>query len=85
MDDLRPCDLVLVRPGGQIPADGRVEDGRSDVNESMVTGESRPVAKEPGAEVLGGAVNGPGSLRVRVGKTGDESVLAGIMRLAHEA
>jgi Cu2+-exporting ATPase len=83
--DLRPGDLILVRPGAQVPADGSVEVGRGDVNESMVTGESRPVAKEPGAEVIGGTVNGSGSLRVRVGKTGEETVLAGIMRLVQEA
>ncbi len=85
VSDLRPGDLVLVRPGARIPADGIVEEGRSDVNESMVTGESRPVGKEPGAAVIGGSVNGSGSLRVQVGKTGDETVLAGIMRLVQEA
>jgi len=83
--DLRPDDLVLVRPGAQVPADGTVEEGKSDVDESMVTGESRPVSKEPGAGVIGGTVNGSGSLRVRVAKTGDETVLAGIMRLVQEA
>src|SRR5579884_2872490 len=83
--DLRQGDLVLVRPGARIPADGTVEEGRSEVNESMVTGESRPVSKEPGAAVIGGTVNGSGSLRARVGKTGDETLLAGIMRLVQEA
>ena len=78
-------DLVLVRPGASIPADGQVEEGDSQVNESMITGESRPVAKEPGDEVIGGTVNGDGSLRVRVTATGDETALAGIMRLVEEA
>ncbi|MCC6179264.1 MAG: heavy metal translocating P-type ATPase, partial [Chloroflexi bacterium] len=83
--DLRPADLVLVRPGGQIPTDGVVEDGRSDVDESMITGESRRVGKVAGDAVIGGTVNGSGSLRVRVGKTGDDTVLAGIMKLVAEA
>jgi Cu2+-exporting ATPase len=61
---LREGDLVLVRPGASIPADGIVRDGTSDVNESMITGESRPVAKGPDAHVIAGTVNGPGSLRV---------------------
>ncbi len=78
-------DLVLVRPGGSIPADGQVEDGTSEVNESMITGESKPVDKGPGDEVIGGTVNGDGSLRVRVTATGDETALAGIMRLVEKA
>ena len=63
-------DLVLVRPGGQVPADGIVEDGQSQVNESMITGESRAVDKAPGDEVIAGTVNGSGSLRVRISRTG---------------
>ena len=83
--DLRPDDLVLVRPGARVPADGTVAEGHSDVDEGMVTGESRPVAKQQGSVVIGGTVNGSGSLRVRVGKVGDETVLAGIMRLVQDA
>src|SRR5262249_3438183 len=64
-------DLVLVRPGGSIPADGEVHEGRSSVNESMITGESRPVGKHPGDRVIAGTVNGDGSLRVTVTGTGD--------------
>ena len=82
---LHPGDVVLVRPGGRIPADGVVLEGRSDVDESMVTGESRPIAKSPGATVIGGTLNGSGSLQVRVTKSQDETVLAGIMRLVQEA
>ncbi|MEF8826664.1 MAG: heavy metal translocating P-type ATPase, partial [Halapricum sp.] len=85
VSELSEGDLVLVRPGASIPADGAVEEGDSDVNESMITGESRPVSKEPGDEVIGGTVNGDGSLRVRIGATGDETTLAGIMRLVEEA
>ena len=83
--DLSEGDLVLVRPGANVPADGVVEEGDSSVNEAMVTGESRPVEKGPGDEVIGGTVNGDGSLRVRVTATGEETALAGIMRLVEEA
>lgn len=85
LDQLRADDLVLVRPGTSIPADGVVVEGASDVNESMLTGESRPVAKEDGDQVIGGTLNGDGSLRVRVTATGDDTALAGIMRLVDEA
>jgi Cu2+-exporting ATPase len=82
---LRAGDLVLVRPGASVPADGAVVEGESDVDEALVTGESRPVGKEPGDTVIGGTINGDGSLRVRVTATGDETALAGIMRLVAEA
>ncbi|WP_434530150.1 copper-translocating P-type ATPase (plasmid) [Haloarcula sp. NS06] len=85
VSELSEGDLVLVRPGASVPADGTVEEGDSDVNESMITGESKPVSKEPGDEVIGGTINGDGSLRVRVGATGEETTLAGIMRLVEEA
>ncbi|RBI61330.1 heavy metal translocating P-type ATPase [halophilic archaeon] len=85
VSDLEEGDLVLVRPGANVPADGVVEEGDSDVNEAMITGESRPVSKEPGDEVIGGTVNGDGSLRVRITATGDETALAGIVRLVEEA
>ena len=85
VSDLRTGDLVLVRPGASIPADGIVRDGSSDINESMITGESRPVRKEPGSSVIAGTVNGSGSMRVEVTGTGDKTTLAGIMRLVAEA
>lgn len=78
-------DLVLVRPGASIPVDGEVKDGQSDVNEALITGESRPVKKTPGDQVIGGSINGDGSLRIQVVATGDETALAGIMRLVREA
>jgi Cu2+-exporting ATPase len=78
-------DRVLVRPGASLPADGKVVDGSSDVNESMLTGESVPVRKEPGATVIAGTINGGGSLRVEVTATGDATALAGIMRLVAQA
>jgi Cu2+-exporting ATPase len=83
--ELHLGDLVLIRPGAKIPADGEVVSGESDVDEAMITGESRPVEKSPGSEVIAGTVNGAGSLRVRVTKIGEETALAGIMRLVAEA
>jgi Cu2+-exporting ATPase len=85
VSDLRSGDLVLVRPGTSIPADGEVVEGSSDVNEAMLTGESRPVSKGPGAQAIAGTINGAGSLRLRVTATGSETALAGIMRLVDEA
>jgi P-type Cu2+ transporter len=85
VSDLSPGDVVLVRPGAGVPADGVVRDGSSDVNESMMTGESRPVRKDVGARVIAGTVNGSGSLRVEVTGTGDKTALAGIMRLVGQA
>src|SRR5262245_6845181 len=83
--DLHAGDLLLVRPGASIPADGTVRDGTSDVNESMITGESRPVPKSRDAHVIAGTVNGSGSLRVEVTGTGENTALAGIMRLVEQA
>jgi P-type Cu2+ transporter len=82
---LRDGDLVLVRPGANIPADGLVVQGASSVSEALITGESKPVKKNEGDSVIGGTLNGDGSLRVRVTATGDKTVLAGIMRLVAEA
>jgi Cu2+-exporting ATPase len=83
--ELKNGDKILVRPGAGIPADGEVSEGHSDVNEAMITGESKPVKKGPGDPVIGGTVNGDGSLRVRVTATGDDTALAGIMRLVDQA
>lgn len=82
---LRDGDIVLVRPGANVPADGVVRAGRSAVNEALITGESAPVEKEEGSKVIAGAVNGSGSLRVQVTGTGDRTALAGIMRLVEQA
>jgi Cu2+-exporting ATPase len=82
---LRDGDVVLVRPGARVPADGVVHEGTSSLNESMITGESRPVAKQPGDGVIAGTVNGDGSLRVEVTGTGERTALAGIMRLVEQA
>jgi len=82
---LRDGDIVLVRPGASVPADGIVQSGNSDVNESMITGESVPVSKVEGANVIAGTVNGSGSLRVTVTGTGERTALANIMRLVEQA
>ena len=78
-------DIVLVRPGGSIPVDGEVVDGESEVNESLLTGESAAVAKTIGAEVVAGSINGSGSLTVQVTKLGSDTALAGVMKLVAEA
>ena len=85
VSELRVGDTVLVRPGASIAADGTVIEGESEVNEALLTGESSPVRKAAGAGVIAGAINGSGSLRVRVTAIGDRTALAGIMRLVAEA
>lgn len=85
VEDLKIGDVVMVRPGGKIPADGEVTAGISHVDESLVTGESVPARREPGQEVVAGSINGDGSLNVRITKTGKETFLAEVMRLVEEA
>lgn len=83
--DLRVGDLVVVRPGGSVPVDGVIVAGRADMDESIVTGESRPVAKGVGASVTAGTVATDSGLRIQVSATGDDTALAGIQRLVAEA
>jgi P-type Cu2+ transporter len=83
--DLALGDLVLVRPGARVPADGVVVEGSADVDESMITGESRAVARKPGDPIIAGTVAAGGSLRIRVAATGDDTALSGIMRLVAAA
>jgi Cu2+-exporting ATPase len=78
-------DLLLIRPGAKIPVDGLVEEGDSEIDESMVTGESLPVRKETGAEVIGASINTTGTLRVRATKVGAETALAQIVAMVQEA
>src|SRR5829696_7576959 len=78
-------DLLLVRPGAKIATDGVVEDGQSEVDESVVTGESLPVHKQPGAQVIGATINRNGTLRVRATKVGADTALAQIVKLVQEA
>ncbi|MDX2377565.1 heavy metal translocating P-type ATPase [Microbacterium sp. LRZ72] len=83
--DLKVGDVVVVRPGGSVPADGRIVDGQADMDESMVTGESRPVARGTGDSVTAGTVATDSGLRVEVTATGDDTALAGIQKLVTEA
>lgn len=83
--ELKVGDKVLIRPGSQIPVDGVVTKGESKVNESMLTGESKPVDKSKDSELAAGTVNKSGSLTMKVTKTGDDTALAGIMKLVSEA
>lgn len=85
VSELHNNDILLIRPGASVPADGEIIEGHSDLNEAMITGESKPVEKAEGDTVIAGTINGDGSLRVRVSAIGDETALAGIMRLVEEA
>jgi Cu2+-exporting ATPase len=91
LSELRENDLVLVRPGAKVPADGQVFEGESDVNESWLTGESKPVFKSArsdlpaGRQVIAGTLNGDGALKVKAAKIGEETFLAGVKRLVAEA
>jgi Cu2+-exporting ATPase len=85
ISELHEGDVVLVRPGARVPADGVVRSGESTLDESMITGESRPVKKRPGDKLVAGTVNGAGSLRAEVTGTGERTALAGIMRLVESA
>jgi Cu2+-exporting ATPase len=82
---LRAGDLIIVRPGGRVPADGQVTEGTADMDESMITGESRPVTRGPGDVVVAGTVATDTALRVKITAVGDDTALAGIQRLVAEA
>jgi P-type Cu2+ transporter len=83
--ELRPGDVVLVRSGARVPADGEIVEGDAELDESMITGESRPVSKSPGDTVVAGTVSTDSAIRVRVDAVGDDTALAGIQRLVAEA
>lgn len=85
VSSLEKGDVVLIRPGESTPADGEIINGESSMDESMITGESKPVSKKMGDKVVSGTINSDGSLRVKITATGDETTLAGIMRLVEEA
>ncbi len=85
LDQVKENDIVFVRPGGKIPTDGEVIEGDSEVNEAMITGESRPVSKKIGDKVIAGTINGSGSLKLKVTEIGEKTFLAGVMRLIEEA
>jgi P-type Cu2+ transporter len=85
LEDLGEGDVVLVRPGGRVPADGEIVEGEAELDESMITGESKPVPKGEGNKVVAGTVATDSSIRVRVTAVGEETTLAGIRRLVEEA
>lgn len=85
LSDLHAGDVVLVRPGAKVPVDGVVVEGHSELNESIITGESKPVAKTLDSEVIAGSINGDGSLKVKIVQIGEHTFLAGVMRLVAEA
>lgn len=85
LDELKPGNKVLVKPGERIPVDGKIEKGESEIDESMITGESRPVEKIKDHEVIGGSVNGTGSLTVEVSKTGKDSYLSQVVDMVRKA
>jgi len=85
LGELKMADRVIVKPGEKIPADGEVVDGETSVNEAMLTGESKPVSKKAGAKVIGGSINGEGSITVEVKKTGKDSFLSQVIELVKEA
>jgi len=85
ISELASGDQVLIKPGEKIPADGEVVDGETSVNEAMITGESKPVEKRTGAEVIGGSINGEGSILMAVQKTGKDSYLSQVIELVREA
>ncbi len=83
--ELKPGDIVIVKPGEKVPADGVVIEGTTSVDESMLTGESKPVPKKSGDMVIGGAINGEGSIKVKIEKTGKDSFLSQVISLVKEA
>ena len=85
VEELQRGDLVLIKPGEKVPIDGTVVEGSSNVNEAMLTGESRPVSKNVSDEVIGGAINGEGALTVRVGRVGEETYLSQVIELVRQA
>ncbi len=85
VDELKKDDLVLVQPGEKIPVDGIITEGESSVNESMVTGESKPVKKRKDEKVIGGTINGNSSLKIQVQQVGDEAYLSKVIKMVREA
>ncbi len=85
LDKLNPGDQVLIKPGEKMPADGDVVGGQTSVNESMLTGESKPLSKKEGGKVIGGSINGEGSIKVKITKTGKDSFLSQVIELVKEA
>jgi Cu2+-exporting ATPase len=85
VSELNHKDKLLIKPGEKIPADAKIYEGKTSINESMLTGESKPVSKSEGDTVIGGSINGEGSLKIEVEKTGDETFLSQIVKMVQEA
>ncbi|HEX2867796.1 MAG TPA: copper-translocating P-type ATPase [Ignavibacteriales bacterium] len=85
LEELKVDDRILIKPGEKVPADGEITEGKTFINESMLTGESRPVSKQAGSEVIGGSINGEGSLTVRIKRIGKDSFLSQVIALVTEA
>jgi Cu2+-exporting ATPase len=85
VSDLKPGDRVLVKPGERVPSDGLIVEGRTSLDESMLTGESRPVARGPGEQVIGGSVNGEGAITVQITKTGKDTYLSQVIDMVSQA
>ena len=85
VDKVRKNDLVIVRPGERIPIDGDIAEGDSDVDESLLTGESMPIPKYEGEKVIGGSINGSGLLKIRATAVGEDTTLAKIVHLVENA
>ncbi len=85
VSELKNNDKLLIKPGEKIPADGKIYEGKTSVNESMITGESKPVSKGEGDQVIGGSINGEGSVKIEVEKTGDDTFLSQVTKMVREA
>jgi Cu2+-exporting ATPase len=85
VSDLKTKDIILIKPGEKVPADGIIVEGKSDLNESMLTGESKPVSKSTADEVIGGSINGSGAVKVEVKGTGDDTYLSKVINMVQEA
>ncbi|WP_258102204.1 copper-translocating P-type ATPase [Marinoscillum pacificum] len=85
ISELKKGDIILVKPGEKVPADGKITEGESDLNESALTGESKPVQKAKGNDVIGGAINGDGSIKVKVTSSGEDSYLNKVIKMVEEA
>jgi len=85
VSELSNNDKLLIKPGEKIPADGKIYEGKSSINEAMITGESKPVSKGEGDDVIGGSINGEGSVKIKVEKTGDETFLSQVVKMVRDA
>jgi Cu2+-exporting ATPase len=85
IEKLNHKDKLLIKPGEKIPADGKIIEGKTSINEAMITGESKPVSKREGDNVIGGSINGEGSIKIQVEKTGEETFLSQVVKMVKEA